>query len=165
MNGDDMVAKRVLGPAYGGPSLGYDKEKDQFFVYTWGDAPVGTDEISRADSVYAALKLADRSAAKKLSALSNRELNLLLFLETQAVDNGGKVRGNRMNKEEFDTAKAWNESGFVQFGRLKMADIDSERTQDVSTHWVRLSEAAWAAAHKERRARAVRSERVKEYPK
>lgn len=97
--------------------------------------------------------------------MTRQELSLLLFLETQAVDNGGKVRINRMNKEELELARRWNDEGFLQFGRLKMADIDGERTQDVATHWVRLSDVAWTTAHAERRKRAERCERVKDYPK
>ena len=87
----------------------------------------------------------------KLDDMTKDERSLLLFLETCAVDYGGKVDGRRINKEDIDTARKWNTDGFVKFGRIKFHDIAFHHT-----HWCELSDEAWAIAHEERRARYER---------
>lgn len=89
---------------------------------------------------------------KTLDTMTSDEKSLLLFLETQAVDYGGLVETKkRMNKEDFDIAKKWNEEGFVKFGRIKFHSIIGK-----STHWCELSDEAWNIAHAERKARCAR---------
>ncbi len=97
--------------------------------------------------------------------MNKEELSLLLFLETQAVDNCGKVRSLHMNENDFKIAGNWNNAGYIQFGRLKTSDFVDGRTNNHATHWCRLSDRAWADAHAERKARAARIESVKDYPK
>jgi hypothetical protein len=87
--------------------------------------------------------------------LTKNEASLLLFFETQAVDYGGLLPSVRMNSEDFETAKRWNVSGFVQFGRIAAKDIDSQSAVP-RNYWCVLSDDAWAAAHAERRIRAMR---------
>jgi len=88
---------------------------------------------------------------KSLDTMTSDERNLLLYLETRAVDFGGKVDTKHMNKEDMDIAKKWNDEGFVKFGRIKFHSI-----VDRSTHWCELSDEAWNIAHAERKARCVR---------
>lgn len=90
--------------------------------------------------------------------MTKEELSLLLFLETQAVDNRGKVRALHMNADDHAIAQRWNTEGFVLFGRLKSKDIADQRTNNIATHWCHLSDDAWKAAASERRARAERNE-------
>ena len=40
--------------------------------------------------------------------LSKDEKSLLLFLETRAVDYGGRVNVQHMNLEDMEIAKRWN---------------------------------------------------------
>jgi len=87
----------------------------------------------------------------KLDGMTKDERSLLLYLETRAVDYGGKVDVRHMNKEDMDIAKGWNTMGFLKFGRIKFHDI----THNMS-HWCELSDEAWAIAHEERRARYER---------
>jgi len=87
---------------------------------------------------------------KTLDTMTSDEKRLLLYLETCAVDYGGKVDTKRMNKEGMDIAKKWNDEGFVKFGRIKFHSII------VSTHWCELSDEAWNIAHAERKARCLR---------
>jgi hypothetical protein len=54
----DKVAKDVLGDTYGGPSLSWDKEKKEFVVYYWYDAPVGEEELGRGKTILSALRAA-----------------------------------------------------------------------------------------------------------
>ena len=84
--------------------------------------------------------------------MNNTELSLLLFLETRAVDYGGIVDNRHMNAGDFEITKEWNASGFLEFRRIKSSDI----TMNHCTHFVKLSEEAWVAAHAERRARCER---------
>lgn len=89
--------------------------------------------------------------------LTREEKSLLLYMETGAVDHGGKLAGARMNADDFEIAKRWNESGFVSFGRIAYHDITPESTTGPAvTHWCVLSEEAWVAAHAERKARCQR---------
>ena len=83
--------------------------------------------------------------------MTRDELSLLLYLETRAVDHRGAIDPRHMNDEDFAIAERWNKSGYVAFCRILAADCT-----EVRTHLCRLSEAAWADAHAERRARAER---------
>jgi len=87
--------------------------------------------------------------------LTKEEKSLLLYMETQTVDYGGKLEGVRMNSGDFAIAKHWNETGFVQFGRIAFHDI-TKHVRVARDLWCVLSEEAWAAAHAERRARGQR---------
>lgn len=88
----------------------------------------------------------------KLDDMDRDEKSLLLYLETRAVDYGGRVDTLHMNREDMAIAKRWNKDGFLKFGRIKFHDI----TRKGTTHWCELSEEAWDLAHQERRARYLR---------
>jgi len=79
------------------------------------------------------------------------ELSLLLFFETCAVDQSGRIAYDHMNTEDRLIAERWNESGFVRFGRICSADA-----MPLFTHWCQLSDEAWTVVHAERKARALR---------
>ena len=90
--------------------------------------------------------------------LSKNEHGLLLYLESRAVNNSGRVDLRHMNDEDIAAAEAWGESGFIAWGRLP-ADIFAyaESAQGRNgTHFVVLSATAWNVAHRERCARAGR---------
>ena len=88
---------------------------------------------------------------KTLETMTSDERSLLLFFETQATDNGGKIKDIRhMNKEDMSIAEGWNKEGFIKFGRIRFKSIIE------STHWCELSEEAWNLAHAERKARYLR---------
>lgn len=105
------------------------------------------DRVLKADNYYLPVN----------EELSKDERSLLLYLESNAVDYGGKLDARRMNKEDFDILKRWNDEGFVRFGRIAARDIQ-KLPSHIFDHWVVLSEAAWEAARQERRARNVRVE-------
>ena len=86
-----------------------------------------------------------------LATMSKDERSLLLYLETRAVDYGGKVDVRHMNSDDMAIAKIWNKSGFLGFGRVASEDCSSS-----GAHWCRLTDEAWRLAHEERRARAAR---------
>jgi len=92
------------------------------------------------------------------------QLNLLMYLETGQVDYGGRVQGCRMNEEEFDLLTKWNDEKYIRFGRLPAKLIMAAKTRFPFTHWVRLSEKAWADAHCERKARALRNVKTEDAP-
>lgn len=83
--------------------------------------------------------------------MTKDEKSLLLFLETQASDNSGRVKTVHMNESDMEIARGWNQAGFVEFGRIQSKDVNSS-----GSHWCKLSDAAWAAVHKLRQERAVR---------
>jgi hypothetical protein len=83
--------------------------------------------------------------------MTKAEISVLLYLETRAVDYGGRVAGPHMNQEDLDIAKRWAGKGFIRFGRICMEHINRE-----GCYWVELTDAAWEVAHKERRAKAGR---------
>jgi len=83
--------------------------------------------------------------------MTKDELSLLLFFEACATDYGGRVDTKRMNSDDMVIAKKWKEDGFIDFGRIRLKDINSQ-----GDHWVCLSAPAIEAAHAERKARAMR---------
>jgi hypothetical protein len=91
---------------------------------------------------------------RTLEELDSNERSLLLFLETCAVDYGGKVKTACMNKEDMVIAEGWNKEKFISFNRIKFADIKPKRFP--LTYFVQLSDNAWELAHQERRARCER---------
>ena len=88
---------------------------------------------------------------KTLEKMSRDEKSLLLFLETRAVDYGGRVNLAHMNKEDIDISKKWNKEGFIGFGRIVHRHHNSD-----GTNWCQLSDEAWKLAHEERNNRANR---------
>ena len=92
-----------------------------------------------------------KQTPKSLDKMSKEERSLLLFLETRAVDYGGRVNAVHMNADDFEIAEKWDKDGFIGFGRIVFRMINSD-----GAHWVKLSEEAWKLAHEERRARAKR---------
>jgi hypothetical protein len=96
-----------------------------------------------------------------LMDMTRDERSLLLFLGTCAVDYGGSVDARRMNADDWKIMSHWGEIGFVRSGRICFNDVE-RMAQDMPggrkmTHWVELTDEAWALAHAERRARCVRS--------
>lgn len=82
---------------------------------------------------------------------TREELSLLLYVENVAVEKGGRLNLKMINAQDSLTLDAWKADGFIEYGRIRAADINSD-----GALWVKLSEEAWAAAAAERRARAVR---------
>jgi hypothetical protein len=89
---------------------------------------------------------------KTLETMTRVERSLLLFLETCAVDRGGRIASEKMNAEEVAIAKQWNEEGFIQYGRVSSRHLDPS----LGNHWCWLSDEAWKLAAEERKARALR---------
>lgn len=87
----------------------------------------------------------------KLEEMSKDEKSLLLFLETRAVDYGGRINIKHMNQDDMDITKKWDNFKFIRFGRIVLRHHNGD-----GTHWCKLSEEAWALAHQERRARQKR---------
>lgn len=68
------------------------------------------------------------SATEMLDLMTKQQRSLLLFLETQAVDHGGLVKGEHMNADDFAQARRWNESGFLRFSRIPSDLLDKVTT-------------------------------------
>lgn len=80
--------------------------------------------------------------------------NLLLYLETCAVDQGGKVEARRMNAQDFECISHLADAGLIRFER-----IGARRALSMHghyTHWVELTPDGWEKAHELRRDRAQR---------
>ena len=88
---------------------------------------------------------------KTLEGLSKDEKSLLLFLETCAVDLNGRVNTKHMNDTDHEIAKKWNTEGFVGYGRIIMADCNTQGAM-----WCKLSDNAWDIVKQLRQDRAVR---------
>lgn len=119
--------------------------------------------------IYKALKrsndaLADRKASnphsqqplvtpmKTLDTLTKDECSLLLFMESRAAHQGGRVKIAHMDAADMKIASRWNREGFVKFGRIRNAGLS-----EFGNHWCFLSDEAWILAHAERKARAART--------
>lgn len=110
---------------------------------------------------------------KTLAELTKDERSLLLFLETRAVDYGGRVNTVHMNAEDMALAAEWNRTGFLLFGRISSHYLGMRGAESVvahgpvaearrlGTHWCELTADAWRLAHEERRARAERMKQAR----
>ena len=95
-----------------------------------------------------------------LESMSKSERSLLLYFESCAVNQTGRIDSRKMNANDFTIAKKWNESKFVKFGRISFKDIMRN-----FTNWCELSDEAWELAHKERKARHERMAAKRAYRK
>lgn len=84
--------------------------------------------------------------------LSAEQLSTLLYLETRAVDHGGRVEAVKLNTGDMQLCREWHDEGFIEFRRLSWQEV-----RGAMTHKVSLSDDAWQIAHSERRKRAERS--------
>jgi len=89
---------------------------------------------------------------KTLDTMTKDERSLLLFLESRAVDNSGRVQTVHMNFDDMKTTERWNKEDFVKYGRIASEDLNK-----YGTHWCQLSDEAWQLAAAERKARAART--------
>ena len=89
---------------------------------------------------------------KTLDTLTKDERSLLLFMESRATDQSGRVKTVHMNEADMKIAERWNREGFVKFGRIASEDLS-----EFGSHWCFLSDEAWTLAHAERKARAART--------
>jgi len=87
------------------------------------------------------------SAPPYAPEFTQQQLNLLLYLETCAVD-GGKVDIRRMRPEEVEQVERWVANKLLQFGRVC---LDSG-----GGHWIRLSPKVRVVIALERTIRAER---------
>lgn len=87
--------------------------------------------------------------------LTPTETNLLLFLETCAVDHMGGVDVAHMNAEDMEIARRWDTERFVRFGHLPIGDHKNVAGY-CRTHYVVLGDAAWQEVGAARKARAER---------
>lgn len=81
--------------------------------------------------------------------------SLLLYLETRAVDHGGRIQDANMNADDFALAERWAETGYIEFGRIASEDLTGGAIT-ASLHWCHLSSEAMDDAHRLRRERADR---------
>ena len=103
----------------------------------------------------------------KFDKMSSKERSLLLYFESRIVDNNGCIDTKHINSEDKDIAECWKEEGFIEYKRIPMAVIEKRvSVAKNETHHVLFSEEAWEFAHKERRARHVRTfKKFKEHHK
>ena len=94
--------------------------------------------------------------AKQLLEMTKDERNLLLYIESVSVDYGGLVHSQRINDEDREILKRWDEENFISYSRITWDCIQEFIYDKHNTSLVRLSEDAWKLAHEERRARNLR---------
>ena len=107
-----------------------------------------------------------------MKEFTHQEQSQLLYLETCVVDQCGKVQQIKMNSEDFELSKLWNDNGLIEFGRLP-AHYITETQKDKQypfTHYVKFTDKAWKLSAKYRKVRAERNASVLEkiftdYPK
>ncbi len=90
--------------------------------------------------------------------MERNERSLLLYLETCAVDQHGRMDARRLNADDFAILDRWKSEGFIEYGRVCSADHRKNVAVGAGdgTLWARLSGPAWIIAHDERKARAER---------
>lgn len=88
-----------------------------------------------------------------IDKMTHDQKSCLLYLETCAVDHGGLVEGQRMNREDHDAAKVFQAAGLVELHRIPSFLLD--HTGRPYTHWCRLTDAGFTLAHTLRQQRAM----------
>lgn len=91
---------------------------------------------------------------------TREEASLLLYLETCAVDCGGRVNLAHMNADDIAIAKRWASEKHIEFGRIAFKDI-GDASQ--GTHYVCLGKQAWKWVARLRKLRAVKAWSAKTY--
>lgn len=94
----------------------------------------------------------------KPSQLSIGEATTLMYLETCAVDQCGRVSARRLNQDELRWAQRMAKIGFIGFGRICSRDCNSD-----GDHWVTMTPASWSLAQQLRRDRAARGLKNRDY--
>ncbi|KKL61321.1 hypothetical protein LCGC14_2196510 [marine sediment metagenome] len=89
-----------------------------------------------------------------MNKLTKKELSLLLYFESRAVDHRGLIDTRHLNKEDFKIAEKMKESGLIDMKRWTQRDIIGQ--VEALTYRVWLFDEAWTLAHEERRERAAR---------
>lgn len=98
-----------------------------------------------------------------LTDLSKDERSLLLFFETNAVDQGGAIDMRHMNAGDRAIAARWVIEGFIEFGRIAARSLPIG--SGGRTHYVVLGSEALALAQEERRARIKRLDKSRTWQK
>lgn len=86
--------------------------------------------------------------------MTKDERNLLLYIETRAVDYGGSLDNRHLNEGDMKILERWKEEGFIDFGRI--AFKTTPEFCKTFTLWATLTEEAWKEAWTERIARFTR---------
>lgn len=113
-------------------------------TYKWKDEKTKIDKEKQCET-----------EGKTMKHFNKDEQNLLMYFESQIVDNDGEVAGARMNEDDFGIAKKWNKEGFISFERIPFHDINKNKAIS-DTHQVKFSDEAWMLAHQFRRERGER---------
>ena len=80
--------------------------------------------------------------------MTKDDKSLLLYLESRAVDNDGKIDSRKMNAIDDGIAKCWDEAGFIVYRRMPAKTFMHKRGHAFrSTHYVMLSQRAREMAH------------------
>lgn len=83
--------------------------------------------------------------------LSKDGKSTLLYFETCAVDQGGRVDMRKMNQPDREAADGMKLAGVIKFERVPAALIEGH-----STYYVELTPLGWEMAHQLRRERSER---------
>ncbi|WP_234775050.1 hypothetical protein [Paraburkholderia tropica] len=90
-----------------------------------------------------------------IEALSKTERSILLYAETVCVDYGGLLDAQRMNSDDLDALRKFQEAGILTFGRIPswvLGEVRSDSRRP--SYWITFTDAAWNLAHALRRKRA-----------
>ena len=110
----------------------------------------------------------ERENEMDLSNFTDEEKSLLLFLETCVCDQWGIVDTRRMNTDDMEIAKKWNDEGFIWYRRLPAKYIIGAELNQGQTHRAVLPVKTLDIAYQIRKERSIRvtgkrSRRIKEF--
>lgn len=82
----------------------------------------------------------------------------LLYLETCAVDNGGRVDSSVINLDDIHAIEEFKKQGLIIYERIPALQLGLKTS--CATHYVEFLDSAWELAHQLRKERAMRSVKV-----
>lgn len=92
-----------------------------------------------------------------IEALSKTERSIILYAETVCVDFGGLLEAEKMNGDDLEALRKFQQAGILAFGRIPSRALSEVRTSSRRpTYWITFTDAAWELAHSLRRKRAER---------
>ncbi len=87
----------------------------------------------------------------RLEKFTKSERSLLLYFEARAVDYGGRWYTDQTNNDDMLTMEKWRDKGWIEYGRIRFSDINSDGSM-----WVRIGPRLLKLAQAERRVRMDR---------
>lgn len=88
----------------------------------------------------------------------NERDSLILYLESRAVDYGGRVNHEHLNVSDLAIIREWVDGGYIEYGRIASEDVSVNGSM-----WVKLGDRARGVVATKRKEMAERRWETRTY--